>query len=170
MIIIADLPAHGGIVENYFVIKGRLPGLNEVIGKNRASKWGGSQIKHATDTAIAWQIKTQIGMGRCRKPSGPVRIRIEWHEATRRRDLDNIFSAKKFILDAMQRMGILEGDGQKYVVGLSDEFYLDDESREMAEFLKNNKDYRVLFDAMRNVRPSDIQKVKDFIDEQNGNT
>jgi transcriptional regulator with XRE-family HTH domain len=50
------------------------------------------------------------------------------------------------------------------------EFYLDDESREMAEFLKNNKDYRVLFDAMRTVRPTDIQKVKDFIDEQNGNT
>lgn len=50
------------------------------------------------------------------------------------------------------------------------EFYLDDESREMAEFLKNNKDYRVLFDAMRTVRPTDIQKVKEFIEQQNGNT
>jgi hypothetical protein len=40
----------------------------------------------------------------------------------------------------------------------------------MAEFFKNNKDYKVLFDAIRTVRPSDIQKVKDFIDEQNGNT
>jgi transcriptional regulator with XRE-family HTH domain len=54
--------------------------------------------------------------------------------------------------------------------GDQQELYLDDESREMAEFLKNNKDYRVLFDAMRTVRPTDIQKVKDFIDEQNGNT
>ena len=126
-------------MDNFFVIKGRLPGLNEVIGKNRASKWGGSQIKHATDTAIAWQIKTQIGMGRCRKPSGPVRIRIEWHEATRRRDLDNIFSAKKFILDAMQRMGILEGDGQKYVVGLTDEFYLDDDERIIVQIMEDGK-------------------------------
>lgn len=126
-------------MENYFVIKGRLPGLNEVIGKNRASKWGGSQIKHSTDTAIAWQIKTQIGMGRCRKPSGPVRIRIEWHEATRRRDLDNIFSAKKFILDAMQRMGILEGDGQKYVVGLRDDFYLDDDERIIVQIIEEDK-------------------------------
>lgn len=126
-------------MDNFFVIKGRLPGLNEVIGKNRSSKWSGSQIKHATDTAIAWQIKTQIGMGRCRKPSGPVRIRIEWHEATRRRDLDNIFSAKKFILDAMQRMGILEGDGQKYVVGLRDDFYLDDDERIIVQIIEEDK-------------------------------
>ena len=105
-------------MENYFVIKGRLPGLNEVIGKNRSSKWSGSQIKHATDTAIAWQIKTQIGMGRCRKPSGPVRIRIEWHEATRRRDLDNIF---------------------KYVVGLRDDFYLDDDERIIVQIMEEDK-------------------------------
>ena len=50
------------------------------------------------------------------------------------------------------------------------QYYVDDESRQMAEFFKNNKDYKVLFDAIRTVRPSDIQKVKDFIDEQNGNT
>jgi transcriptional regulator with XRE-family HTH domain len=48
------------------------------------------------------------------------------------------------------------------------EYYLDDESREMAEFLKNNRDYRVLFDAMRTVRPTDIQSVIDFIDKANG--
>ena len=48
------------------------------------------------------------------------------------------------------------------------EYYIDDESREMAEFLKNNRDYRVLFDAMRTVRPTDIQSVIDFIDKANG--
>ena len=80
---------------------------------------------------------------------------------------------------AMPSVGKIQKIADFFGVGKSDlvddkgdpnEFYLDDESREMAEFLKNNKDYRVLFDAMRNVRPSDIQKVKDFIDEQNGNT
>ena len=49
-------------------------------------------------------------------------------------------------------------------------YYLDPETREMAEFLKNNKDYKVLFDAIRTVRPSDIDSVKEFIEQQNGNT
>ena len=48
----------------------------------------------------------------------------------------------------------------------SEQYYLDPESKEMAEFLAKNKDYKVLFDAMKNVRPSDIQSVLDFI---NGN-
>ena len=50
----------------------------------------------------------------------------------------------------------------------SGHYYIDEESRQMAEFLANNKDYRVLFDAMRNVRPSDIQKVIDFIETNGG--
>ena len=55
---------------------------------------------------------------------GPVRIRFTWFEATRRRDLDNIYSAKKFVLDAMQKMWIIQGDGQKYVTGVEDIFVL----------------------------------------------
>lgn len=49
-------------------------------------------------------------------------------------------------------------------------YYTDDEAREMIEFLKNNKDYKVLFDAIRTIRPSDIDSVKEFIEQQNGNT
>lgn len=48
-------------------------------------------------------------------------------------------------------------------------YYTDDEAREMIEFLKNNKDYKVLFDAIRTIRPSDIDSVKEFIEEKNGN-
>lgn len=47
----------------------------------------------------------------------------------------------------------------------SEQYYLDPETREMAEFLKNNKDYKVLFDAMRTVRPTDIQEVLNFIND-----
>lgn len=49
-------------------------------------------------------------------------------------------------------------------------YYTDDEAREMIEFLKNNKDYKVLFDALKTIRPSDIDSVKEFIEQQNGNT
>lgn len=48
-------------------------------------------------------------------------------------------------------------------------YYTDDEAREMIEFLKNNKDYKVLFDALKTIRPSDIDSVKEFIEEKNGN-
>ncbi len=51
-----------------------------------------------------------------------------------------------------------------------DPYYLDDASREMMEFLKNNHDYKVLFDAIRTIRPADIEEIKRFIEEKtNGN-
>ena len=52
----------------------------------------------------------------------------------------------------------------------TERYYTDDEAREMIEFLKNNKDYKVLFDSLRTIRPSDIDSVKEFIEQQNGNT
>ena len=113
-------------MSNRFIIPGKLPGLNELIGKNRSSKWTGARMKSETDTAICWTIKKAMDAGECRKPSGPVRIRFDWHESTRRRDLDNVFSAKKFILDAMQRMKVIDNDDQRHVVGLCDFFHLDE--------------------------------------------
>ena len=113
---------------NYFVIPGRLPGLNEVLGASRASKYVGARIKKETDDSICWSIRRAMMEGHCRKAEGPVRLEIEWYETNRKRDLDNIFSGKKFILDAMQRMKILEGDGQKYVVGLRDDFCISHEA------------------------------------------
>ena len=52
----------------------------------------------------------------------------------------------------------------------TERYYTDDEAREMIEFLKNNKDYKVLFDALKTIRPSDIDSVREFIEQQNGNT
>lgn len=43
-------------------------------------------------------------------------------------------------------------------------YYLDDETRELAEFLHKNPRYRVLFDASRKVKPEDIEFVKQMID------
>lgn len=43
-------------------------------------------------------------------------------------------------------------------------YYLDDEARELAEFLHKNPGHRVLFDASRKVKPEDIKMVKELID------
>ena len=43
-------------------------------------------------------------------------------------------------------------------------YYLDDDARDMAQFLYENPDYKVLFDASRKVKKEDIQFVKAMID------
>lgn len=52
-----------------------------------------------------------------------VKIDFEWYEGNKRRDLDNICSAKKYILDALVEVGKLKDDNRKYVCGFSDSFY-----------------------------------------------
>lgn len=54
------------------------------------------------------------------KPSGAVVVHFEWHERTKKRDADNIASAKKFILDALVKNGVLVDDSRKYVKGFYD--------------------------------------------------
>lgn len=52
----------------------------------------------------------------------PVKVNFHWVETNRKRDMDNIAFAKKFILDALVAKEKLAGDGWKYVVGLEDTF------------------------------------------------
>lgn len=50
-----------------------------------------------------------------------------------------------------------------------DTYYLDDDARDMAQFLYENPDYKVLFDASRKVKREDIQFVKEMIDRMSTN-
>ena len=43
-------------------------------------------------------------------------------------------------------------------------YYYNEEAREMAQFLFENPEYKVLFDATRNVKKEDIAFVKEMID------
>ena len=52
-------------------------------------------------------------------------IKFHWVEKKTRRDKDNIAFAKKFILDALQEMGILQNDGWSEILGFSDTFDVD---------------------------------------------
>lgn len=47
-------------------------------------------------------------------------------------------------------------------------YYLNEDARDMAQFLYDNPDYKVLFDASRKVRKEDIEFVKQMIDRLNG--
>lgn len=49
-----------------------------------------------------------------------------WYEKNRRRDLDNISSfGRKVIQDALVKSGVLKNDGWKEIISFSDEFYVD---------------------------------------------
>ena len=51
----------------------------------------------------------------------------------------------------------------------SEPYYLNEDARDMAQFLYDNPDYKVLFDASRKVKKEDINFVKEMIDRINSN-
>lgn len=105
---------------NHFIIKHKLPGLNEYIGANRTSKYLGAKFKADIEETIAWSINQSIANGTLKRPRGRIIVNFEWHERTKKRDADNIASAKKFILDALVKSGILIDDSRRYVAGFHD--------------------------------------------------
>lgn len=50
----------------------------------------------------------------------------------------------------------------------NDSYYINDDARELAQFLFENPEYKVLFDASRKVKKSDIEFVKQMIDRMRG--
>ena len=116
------------MIEQTFVIQGRLPTLNEYINANRTPLKNhkgtmGSIMKKDTDNLCAMFIKAS----KIKPVTSPQFIEFEWHFNTRH-DFDNIAFAKKFILDALQKCKVLKNDNQKYVVGFSDRFIKDKKS------------------------------------------
>ena len=63
-------------------------------------------------------------------------IRFEWHERTKKRDADNIASAKKFILDALVKMRVLQDDSRKCVKGFYDVIVDDKEDFVIVELIE----------------------------------
>ena len=95
-----------------FDIPVRLPGLNDVIGANRQNCYAGAKLKRETDALLGLYIKAAH-----LKPVKQLCIvHMVFTEPNRRRDVDNVESAKKFILDALVRSGVLENDNPKHVI------------------------------------------------------
>ena len=99
----------------HFVIQQRLPSMNEVIAANRANKYNGAKLKRETEEIIGQYINVARYRGQIKPVDYPVILDIKWHERTKKRDADNIHSSVKFILDALQKQGILINDSRRYV-------------------------------------------------------
>lgn len=106
------------------VIYGKLAGLNDYTKACRTNKYVGAQMKNKAEMYILAYISKQ-NIGRF---FGRVKLSFRWYEENRKRDLDNICFAKKFILDALVFSGTIEADGWRCVTGFTDEFFIDKEN------------------------------------------
>ena len=112
-------------------IPGRLPGLNEVINQNRGNKFAGAKTKKDLTNSIAILAKAQL------QPCDRAHFIFNWVEINKKRDPDNIASAKKFIFDGLVLAGILKNDGWKQVEGFEDLFSVDKETHGVRVYLES---------------------------------
>lgn len=94
----------------------KLPSLNEYIKSINGNRYGGNNFKQKYQQEISYYI--------CSLPKleNPVKIHFHWIEGNKKRDLDNICFAKKFILDTLVNFGKLKDDNRKCVTGFMDSF------------------------------------------------
>lgn len=98
-----------------FTIPEKLPSLNQVIQANRGNRFAGAQMKKKIEKDLSGYIAQAVHKGTLRIVRKPCEVYIVWHERTKKRDVDNVQSAQKFILDALVRRGVLPNDSPRWV-------------------------------------------------------
>lgn len=110
------------MVEQTFVIKSKMDGLNEYTKANRSNRFQGNAMKKKNENMVFFALfKAQTK----KVNKYPVALEIRWYEPNQRRDFDNITFSTKFILDGMVKFGTIENDGQKQVNKISHEVLVD---------------------------------------------
>lgn len=93
---------------------------NEYIDAERANKFKGAEIKKIETERVRWAC-----VGVLPVKAYPIRIDFVWWCPSKRIDPDNIAFAKKFILDGLQKAGVIKNDSWDYTSrGFSDTFRL----------------------------------------------
>ena len=104
-------------------IPGRLDNLNDFIRADKASRYKGGNLKRKNEDIVSLYIRKQL-MGV--KISKTVFMEYTWVEKDKRRDLDNISSfGRKVIQDALVNCGVLKNDGWDQISGFTDTFRVD---------------------------------------------
>ena len=101
----------------------KLPSLNEYINSCRKNKYEAARMKRDIEYDIGFYI------ARLPRFENPITIDFLWIEENGRRDIDNVCFSKKFILDALVKMGKLKDDNRKCVTAFRDTFKYDKEAK-----------------------------------------
>jgi len=109
-----------------FEIPGTLTDLNTHLDKARTHWAKAGELKKAETNKVKL-IASQYA-GQLEEDDFPVDIHCHWVCENRRKDKDNIRFAVKYILDGMEKAGMIENDGWNYVGTLTDSFSVDKEN------------------------------------------
>ena len=90
--------------------------FNGYVDLCRENRYKAAKYKRNIEDEIGYYIR------RLPRFDNPVKIHFHWIEENRRRDLDNICFAKKFILDALVKYRRLKDDNRKCVTAFTDTF------------------------------------------------
>lgn len=121
-------------MEYLLTIPGKLPGLNDYIAAERTNRHKGAKMKADNGNIVAAAIRQCMRGVRIDKP---VQMEYTWVEPNKRRDMDNISSfGRKVIQDALVQCGVLRDDGWKCVAGFSDRFEVDKENPRIEVLIK----------------------------------
>lgn len=92
--------------------KGRLPGLNDMIGAMNRNRYKGNELKQETQKDLRWAFLLQANGARM---AGKSIVTVHFYEPNMRRDEDNVMAGCKYILDTLKDAEIIPDDGPKYV-------------------------------------------------------
>lgn len=110
-------------MEYLLIIPGRLDNLNDYISAERANRYKGAKMKSDNEATVMFAIRKCLKGVKIEKP---VFMEYLWVERNQRRDLDNISSfGRKVIQDSLVHSHVLKNDGWKEITGFSDTFEVD---------------------------------------------
>lgn len=101
--------------EHTFTIHSRLPSLNDYVDACRYNKYQAASFKKNIDNLICNEIRSQLKSLHIEKP---VIVYMHFVEENKKRDVDNVYSASKYILDALVKMKVLKNDNPKHVIDI----------------------------------------------------
>ena len=99
-----------------YTVAGKLAYLNDHDGANRANKFMGAKLKEKMTLLVSHQLEGQEPV------TAPCIISFEWLYASKH-DFDNIRFAAKYVLDGMQKAGVLPNDNQSWVKGFGGDHF-----------------------------------------------
>lgn len=108
-----------------FEIPGTLPQLNDYIRAERATRFAAARIKRDAHAKVIAALAQQVQLPRFHEP---VDVTFTWYRPDRRTDKDNVAFAKKFILDALQKVSVIENDKWAMCTPYDGGYFIDKEN------------------------------------------
>lgn len=102
-----------------YKIRGNLAKLNEHDQANRANRFAGAKLKEKMNELVIKSLESQLD----KKITKPCMIGFCWYYSSKH-DFDNIRFAAKYVLDGMQKAGVLPNDNQNWVKGFMGDVFV----------------------------------------------